>query len=138
MMHYIKEALNDLPDLPVYISMALLLLGIYYIFIKGSGEFYKGELLNFINEDVEENDYFVRMGQNITANGYRLGLYAICGLIFIGMGVNAIAKTSIPGLLLGIIVAVAIGYLFQPKRYLIGEIESPFYRMGKRHYNQGK
>ena len=129
MMYYIKEALNVLPDLPVYISMALLLLGIYYIFIKGSGEYYKGELLNFINEDVEENDYFVRMGQNITANGYRLGLYAICGLIFIGMGANAITKTSVPGLLLGIIVAVAIGYLFQPKRYLIGEIESPFYKM---------
>lgn len=128
--YYLKTALNFIPDLPMYVCLALLLIGIYYIFVKGSGEYYKSEILSYINEDIEENDYFVRMGQTgITANGYRLGLYLICALIFIAMGASAIAKTSVSGLLLAIILAVGIGVLFQPKKYLFGDLESPFYKM---------
>lgn len=128
-LSYIKEGLRIIPDLPEYACLALLLIGIYFLFIKGTGEYYKGQMMAFINEDLEENDYFVRMGQNVTANGYRIALYVVCCLIFILMAVNAILKVSIPGLLLAIIVAVGVGYLFQPKKTIAGGLQSPFYKM---------
>lgn len=128
-MENIKFMLSQIPDLPIYICLTLILLGIYYIFIKGTGEYYKGEILSYVNEELEENDYFVRMGKDMTANKYRLILYGICALIFLLMGIDAISKVSVSGLILAVIVSCAIGFLFQPKRYIYSDIESPFYKL---------
>ena len=120
-MDYIKQLFLYAPDMPVYILGLLAIVGLYKVFLSGQGSFYKEELEGYMRMHSPEDDLFLKLGRDMTANKYKTILYAGCLAIFIIFGVYGISAGSIRAVLGALLFSLLIAFLFQPKKYLFGK-----------------
>ncbi len=131
-----RELLYSNPAVPVYAGLFLFIVGIFYVFFIDESLLRSGQLIEYAVSPNKEDGLFIKAGLNISANQYRLCLFAVSVLLFLGRGLKAVAAGSYSGLAASAVLPLATVYFFSPKRYLYKGIKTPFIiiidRMAKR------
>lgn len=123
---YFRVGLSYIPGFPLYVCAGCMILGIGMIFLTGATEHLKKEIAEYLGEEQESDELFLKTGLDITTSQYTLGLYILAFLIYLVGSIFSFTSGNTSTMLLSLFVAAFLIFLLRPQKNIFGDIKSPF------------